>query len=103
MPLRTTIANQGFSFATLRELLAKASPRRSGDELAGVAAADARERVAAQLLLADTPLARFLDEPVVPYESDDVTRLDRRFARRGAVRPGRRLDGGAIPRLAARL
>ena len=75
MPLRATIANRSFSFAGLRELLAKASPRRSGDELAGVAAADARERVAAQLLLADTPLARFLEEPVVPCESDEVTRL----------------------------
>src|SRR5215472_4575331 len=59
----------------LRELLAKASPRRSGDELAGVAAASAEERVRAQMKLADTPLKAFLAEPVISYETDDVTRL----------------------------
>jgi ethanolamine ammonia-lyase large subunit len=59
----------------LRELLAKASPRRSGDELAGIAAASAEERVRAQMKLSDTPLKAFLAEPVIPYESDDVTRL----------------------------
>jgi ethanolamine ammonia-lyase large subunit len=59
----------------LRELLAKASPRRSGDERAGIAAAGAEERVRAQMKLADTPLKVFLAEPVVPYETDDVTRL----------------------------
>jgi ethanolamine ammonia-lyase large subunit len=60
---------------TLRELLAKASPARSGDELAGVAAGSAEERVRAQMALADVPLKRFLAEPLVPYESDEVTRL----------------------------
>jgi ethanolamine ammonia-lyase large subunit len=60
---------------TLKTLLAKASPARSGDELAGVAASSAEERVAAQMELADTPLKRFLNEPVIPYETDDVTRL----------------------------
>jgi ethanolamine ammonia-lyase large subunit len=59
----------------LRELLAKASPKRSGDELAGIAAATAEERVRAQMKLADTPLRRFVDEPIIPYESDEVTRL----------------------------
>jgi ethanolamine ammonia-lyase large subunit len=59
----------------LRELLAKASPRRSGDELAGIAAVSAEERVRAQMKLADTPLKAFLAEAVIPYESDDVTRL----------------------------
>jgi ethanolamine ammonia-lyase large subunit len=59
----------------LRELLAKASPRRSGDELAGIAARSAEERVRAQMALADVPLKRFLAEPVIPYESDEVTRL----------------------------
>ena len=56
-------------------LLAQASPARSGDELAGIAAASAQERVAAQCRLADTPLQRFLEEPLIPYESDEVTRL----------------------------
>ncbi|HJZ99163.1 MAG TPA: ethanolamine ammonia-lyase subunit EutB [Candidatus Solibacter sp.] len=60
---------------TLRDLLAKASPARSGDELAGVAAASAEERVRAQMALADIPLKRFLAEPIVPYETDEVTRL----------------------------
>src|SRR6266481_2370663 len=59
----------------LRELLAKASPARSGDELAGLAAASAEERVRAQMALADVPLKRFLAEPVIPYELDEVTRL----------------------------
>ena len=62
-------------FADLRRLLAAASPRRSGDELAGLAAASDAERVAARFCLADVPLARFLDEATVPYEADEVTRL----------------------------
>jgi ethanolamine ammonia-lyase large subunit len=60
---------------TLRELLAKASPARSGDELAGVVAVSAEERVRAQMSLAEVPLKRFLAEPIVPYETDEVTRL----------------------------
>jgi ethanolamine ammonia-lyase large subunit len=59
----------------LRELLAKATPPRSGDELAGVAAGSAEERVRAQMQLADVPLKAFLAEPIIPYESDEVTRL----------------------------
>ena len=59
----------------LRELLGKASPARSGDELAGLASASAQERVRAQMKLADVPLKAFLGEPVIPYEKDEVTRL----------------------------
>ncbi|HLX46653.1 MAG TPA: ethanolamine ammonia-lyase subunit EutB [Bryobacteraceae bacterium] len=59
----------------MKTLLAKASPARSGDELAGIAAESAEERVSAQMVLADTPLKRFLAEPLIPYESDEVTRL----------------------------
>jgi ethanolamine ammonia-lyase large subunit len=59
----------------LRELLAKASPPRSGDELAGLAAATAEDRVRAQIKLADVPLKAFLREPIIPYEKDEVTRL----------------------------
>ena len=70
-----TIGNLTYSFSSLRELLAKATPSRSGDVLAGLAAASAEERVAAQFALADLPLAHFLDEQVVPYEADEVTRL----------------------------
>ena len=60
---------------SLRELLATASPLRSGDVLAGVAARTEEERVQAQMLLAEVPLRRFLNECVVPYEEDEVTRL----------------------------
>jgi ethanolamine ammonia-lyase large subunit len=66
---------RSYQFDSLRELMAKASPRRSGDELAGVAAASAEERIAAQTCLAETPLKQFLDEPLVPCETDEVTRL----------------------------
>lgn len=62
-------------FPDLRTLLAKATPPRSGDQLAGLAAASAEERVAAQMELADVPLKRFLAEPLIPYETDEVTRL----------------------------
>jgi ethanolamine ammonia-lyase large subunit len=62
-------------FADLKTLLAKASPARSGDYLAGVAAASEEERMAARMALADVPLQRFLEEPLIPYESDEVTRL----------------------------
>ncbi|MCA1861425.1 ethanolamine ammonia-lyase subunit EutB [Janthinobacterium sp. HSC-3S05] len=70
-----TIDSHVYQFASLKELLAKATPLRSGDVLAGVAAASARERVAAQLALADVPLSLFLSEALVPYEDDEVTRL----------------------------
>ncbi|MBV9735856.1 MAG: ethanolamine ammonia-lyase subunit EutB [Acidisphaera sp.] len=75
MPHAHTIAGTRYVFADLRTLLARASPFRSGDALAGLAAGSASERVAAQCALADLPLARFLDEAVVPYEADEVTRL----------------------------
>ena len=70
-----TIGSSRYAFPDLKTLLAKASPLRSGDVLAGVAAASGEERVAAQYALADLPLATFLAEHVVPYESDEVTRL----------------------------
>jgi ethanolamine ammonia-lyase large subunit len=69
------LGNVRYVFDDLRELLAKATPLRSGDVLAGLAAKSAQERVAAQCALADLPLAHFLSEQVVPYESDEVTRL----------------------------
>jgi len=59
----------------LKTLLARAAPARSGDDLAGISASTAQERVAAQMALSEVPLRRFLDEPVIPYECDDVTRL----------------------------
>ena len=64
-----------YRFSDLKELLAKATPLRSGDVLAGVAARSAEENVAAKMALADVPLKRFLAETVIPYETDDVSRL----------------------------
>jgi ethanolamine ammonia-lyase large subunit len=74
-PFRSTVSHKSYSFDNLRVLLAKASPARSGDALAGVAAANEEERIAAQLALADVPLSGFLDEPIIPYDDDEVTRL----------------------------
>ncbi len=70
-----TLGHRSYEFADLRVLLAKATPLRSGDVLAGIAAGSAEERVAAQLCLADVPLERFLTDMVVPWEDDAVTRL----------------------------
>jgi ethanolamine ammonia-lyase large subunit len=70
-----TIGTRRYTFADLKTLLAKATPLRSGDVLAGVAAESGEERVAAQYALADLPLTTFLSEQVIPYESDEVTRL----------------------------
>ncbi|ORE94067.1 ethanolamine ammonia lyase large subunit [Stappia sp. 22II-S9-Z10] len=75
MGYKYAVGHEVHRFDTLAVLMAKATPRRSGDELAGVAAADPEERAAAQLALADLPLKTFLDEPLVPYETDEVTRL----------------------------
>lgn len=75
MIYRLALGGTNHEFKGLGELLAKATPRRSGDELAGIAAASAEERVAAQLRLAEVPLEQFLEEPLVPYDEDEVTRL----------------------------
>ena len=70
-----TVASVRYTFNSLADLLAKATPARSGDELAGIAATSAQQRVAAQMSLADLPLSHFLNEAVIPYETDEVTRL----------------------------
>jgi len=69
------IGLETFHFDDLKQTMAMASPLRSGDELAGVAAATAQQRMAARHALADVPLARFLQEALIPYEQDDITRL----------------------------
>ena len=75
MRLRATVGPETFAFSGVRDLLAKASPARSGDELSGVAAGNETERAAAQVCLADVELRSFLADPVVPYDEDEVTRL----------------------------
>jgi ethanolamine ammonia-lyase large subunit len=69
------VGNVVYRFDDLRTLLGKATPARSGDDLAGLSAASAKERVAAQMALSELPLRTFLSEHVIPYESDEVTRL----------------------------
>jgi ethanolamine ammonia-lyase large subunit len=69
------IGTRNWRFDDLATLLARASPERSGDRLAGIAAGSAEERMAARLALAQVPLRRFLEEPLIPYELDEVTRL----------------------------
>ena len=70
-----TLGTTSYRFHDLKDLLAKASPLRSGDVLAGVAAATDEERVVAQMTVAELPLATFLSDVLVPYEDDEVTRL----------------------------
>ncbi|MGB2150356.1 MAG: ethanolamine ammonia-lyase subunit EutB [Cobetia amphilecti] len=72
---RYTLGSQVHRFANLAELMAKATPARSGDRLAGVIAETAEERVVAQLCLAELPLKTFLEDVLIPYEQDDITRL----------------------------
>jgi ethanolamine ammonia-lyase large subunit len=84
---RHMAGGQTWTFRDLRDLMAKATPLRSGDVLAGLAAESAAERVAARMALADLPLATFLSEALVPYETDEVTRLIMDGHDREAFRP----------------
>jgi ethanolamine ammonia-lyase large subunit len=75
MAYRQTVGGRTYQFGNLKDLMAKATPARSGDYLAGIAAADDEECVAAQMTLAEVPLRTFLNEVLIPYEQDEVTRL----------------------------
>ncbi len=75
MPYSGLCGAENFVFGDLKTLLAAASPRRSGDELAVIAASSDAARVAARFILADLPLKTFLQEALIPYEADEVTRL----------------------------
>lgn len=75
MSFKEAIGSRSYVFQDLKTLLAKASPARSGDQLAGVAAQTEEERVAAKIALANVPLRTFLNEALIPYETDEVTRL----------------------------
>jgi ethanolamine ammonia-lyase large subunit len=75
MSYHHTIGRKTYKFNDLKTLLAKASPHRSGDVLAGLNAESYEERVAAQIALADVPLKTFLNEAIIPYEKDEITRL----------------------------
>src|SRR5882757_2662619 len=75
MKLSTRLFGTGYRFRSVREVLARANEARSGDELAGIAARSERERIAAKTVLADLTLNDLRENPVVPYDSDEVTRV----------------------------
>ena len=96
MAYRATIGRRSYVFADLKTLLAKATPLRSGDQLAGVAASSAEEMMAARIALADVPLSDFLQDVFVPYELDEVTRLILDSHDRAAFAPVASLTVGAF-------
>ncbi|MCV9388435.1 ethanolamine ammonia-lyase subunit EutB [Reichenbachiella ulvae] len=75
MKYQSSVGNFSYSFPDLKTVLAKATPEKSGDVMAGLAAKNEKERIAARLALADIPLKQFLEEQLIPYEEDDITRL----------------------------
>lgn len=96
MPFVRTLDSTRYVFDDLKTLLARASPERSGDRLAGVSANSAEERVAARMALADLPLSTFLREDLVPYEGDEVTRLIHDTHDMSAFTPVKALTVGAF-------
>lgn len=96
MSFMHTMGGEQFVFDDLKDLLAKASPARSGDALAGIAAESETVRAAAKYALADVPLQRFLDEAIIPYEDDDVTRLIMDSHDAAAFAPVSHLTVGAL-------
>src|SRR5437870_296698 len=94
MAYQTTIRNQHFTFADLREVFAKANEEKSGDRLAGLAAETERERVAAKLVLADVRLSDIVDHPLIDPDQDDVTRLILDSLDRESFRPIRAMTVG---------
>jgi ethanolamine ammonia-lyase large subunit len=96
MAYRRTIDATSYVFPDLRDLLAKATPPRSGDSLAGITAESAEQRIAARMALADVPLRQFVQEAVIPYEDDEVTRLIVDTHDRSAFAPVASLTVGAF-------
>ena len=96
MSYTSRIGVRNHVFRDLRELLAKASPLRSGDQLAGLAAASREERAAAKLALSELPLTTFLEQTLIPYETDEVTRLILDSHDAAAFAPVRGLSVGAF-------
>ena len=75
MKLKTKLLGQVYTFQSIKEVLAKANEEKNGDKLAGLAAENARERVAAKVVLAALTLGDLRENPAVPYEEDEVTRI----------------------------
>ncbi len=96
MPYHTAVRGESFLFADLREVFARASEEKSGDQLAGIAARSERERVAARLILADRTLGEIVDQPLIDPDEDDVSRLLLDSFDRDAFQPLRGLSVGAL-------
>ncbi len=75
MKLKTKLFGKSYEFKSLNEVMAKASEEKSGDVLAGLAATSAEERVAARVVLSEITLNDIYNNPAIPYENDDVTRI----------------------------
>ena len=75
MILKTTLLGKTYTFRDLKQVLAKANEEKSGDKLAGLAAENAQERIAAKVVLSAVTLRQLRENPVVPYEEDEVTRI----------------------------
>lgn len=75
MKLKTTLLGKTYAFRDLKQVLAKANEEKTGDKLAGLAAEDAKERIAAKVVLAAVTLEQLRENPAVPYEQDEVTRI----------------------------
>src|SRR5215831_4456956 len=75
MRLSATVRSKNFSFRDVRDVMAKSNEEKSGDALAGVAATSALERVAAKLVLSELTLGELHENPCIPYDGDEVTRL----------------------------
>ncbi len=96
MNLSATIRGVGYRFGSVKEVLAKANPPKSGDDLAGISARTAVERVAARAVLADLTLAELRAHPVVPYEEDELTRLVEHSLDEGAYGAVKHLSVGQL-------
>ena len=75
MKLKTTLLGSTYTFGSIKEVLAKANEEKTGDRLAGLGAETAQERIAAKVVLSALTLADLRENPVVPYEQDEVTRI----------------------------
>ena len=75
MKLKTTLLGKTYTFRDIKDVLAKANEEKTGDKLAGLAAETAQERVAAKVVLSELTLADLRENPAVPYEQDEVTRI----------------------------
>ena len=85
MKLKTTLLGKTYVFQDLKEVLAKANEEKTGDRLAGLAAQTAQERVAAKVVLSACLLSDLRENPVVPYEKDEVTRIIQDDVKRSAI------------------